>query len=274
MSDSSFASSTSQEHVYPSSMANLPIYKSLTKKQDLMEKRKQYQEWEKKIQELKRIKTKRNNKKITLDAINRTLQKATNLEQFVKDKQLGQLYNILKQDYDSIKEVHDTLEEQYEKVSKESENVKSRADEHEKAMNELHELLEKAYTQIHSIDDLVTRYGLPSTERFIQVNIGCTHHEYLHGLLHVFENWICFESIIDLDRFDEQYDESEVNKRVIKIPIKNITSMSKKVEMGGDDAIVINTVSGEKFVFFNIRNRDKVFFDLFQHSFHQKALSN
>jgi hypothetical protein len=253
-------------------MASLPIYQSLTKKQELMEKRKEYQEWEKKIQELKRFKAKRLNRRITLNAFNRTFQRATHLEQFVKDKQLGQLYNILKQDYDSLREIHDTLETQYGKVSKESESNKKRAEEHEKAMNELHELLEKAYTQVHSIDDLQTRFDIPNTEKFVMMNVGCTHHEYLHGLLHVFENWICFEGIVDLDRFDEQYDETEQNKRVIKIPIKNVTSMSKKVEMGSDDAIVINTTNNERYVFFNVRGRDKVFFTLFQHSFHQKNI--
>lgn len=49
------------------------------------------------------------------------------------------------------------------------------------------------------------------------VNIGATHTELFHGLVHLFEHWICFESIVMNNNFnpsaaDEDEEADEENK--------------------------------------------------------------
>lgn len=237
-----------------------------------------------KLEMLKRLKTKLINRRITLNAMNRVLQPQRSSDRnmyFSKflswedesengsendtkqhhgksdQRKHEQLHAILQQDLDQVMEEQNRLQEQYDDIMKRTVEVNSQLNKSRRVMQEMHGQMEALYVHNHSIDNLHTRFGLSSSDKSLMMNIGCTHMELLHGTLHIFENWVCFESIVLLND-----DKGDNRTNTIVIPASNIQTISKQ----GIDGIVIKCENGSRTEFFHFKENqlDSVFETLFQ----------
>lgn len=166
-----------------------------------------------------------------------------------------QLHAILQQDLDDVMAEQEELQRQYDEMMKRTVEKNSQLRKSKKVLQEMHDQMEALFVHNHSIDNLHARFGLPSNDKSLMMNIGCTHNELLHGLLHIFENWVCFESIVLVDQ-----ENSHTNN--IIVPVSDIQTISKQ----GTDGITIKRGDGSRVELFHFRQDklESVFETLFQ----------
>lgn len=166
-----------------------------------------------------------------------------------------QLHAILQQDLDDIMAEQEELQRQYDEMMKRTVEKNSQLRKSRKVLQEMHDQMEALFVHNHSIDNLHARFGLPSNDKSLMMNIGCTHNELLHGLLHIFESWVCFESIVLVDQ-----ENSHTNN--IIVPVSDIQTISKQ----GTDGITIKRRDGSRVELFHFRQDklESVFETLFQ----------
>jgi phage shock protein A len=248
-------------------MSNLPI--DLTNQQGDKQAalQQKHLEWTQKVESLKRVKQKLLQRKATLQAMNKILQprfgtfSVTNKnknkvllhlqqleelsnenslnETFGNDISLGvqkyqQVMNILKADMEECQKKNKDLEEVYDNVVKKTDEMKAKLQQFQQVQQQLHDQLEKLYVSSHSIDDLHLRFKElkdKPDEACVLMNVGATHSELYHGLLHLFEHWVCFESIVlNKDFVPEEADAAIVPSsfdHTIVIAATDIDSISK-----------------------------------------------
>ncbi|KAL9654593.1 hypothetical protein ABK040_006656 [Willaertia magna] len=246
------AASVYHQHKYPSYMQNLSVCKSLQKQEEVKKLNTILNEKEELIDDLEKQEIKYKEMKVCYIAFIKLHQKAANLKSYIESNELKPLYQILKNDRDELRKKVKEMENERNDLLDDIQQLDQELKQTDRSIQQFHLFIEETFKNNHSIDNIHERFEvLDKDDQTEAYNIPCTHPTLLRGMLHIYTNYLAFESIVIMNDNEE---------RTIVIPLDHIQQMSKSHTYLHDCGIVLH-VTKEKS---KQANREKIEFNDFK----------